>query len=188
MMDKSHYRNIMRQKRHRLTVEQQQLSAERLKANITTLEIFQTKQRIACYLANDGEIDPQLFMEQAIKQQKACYLPVIDANDIMHFARYTPGCTMTTNRYGIDEPQTSDILAADQLDIIFLPLVAFDLRGERLGRGKGYYDHTLGRVKGSMPILIGLAYAFQQVDQLPRDEWDIALNGVCTDNQYLTFS
>jgi len=185
-MDKTQIRQQMRKLRQNLSSEQQQLAATQLGEIMATLDVFKACKRFACYLANDGEIDPLCLIHDAMTQHKHCYLPILGKNDVMRFARYFPGCDTHLNRYGIDEPITEDILSAGELDLILLPLVAFDLRGNRLGRGKGYYDRTLAQIEAPKPFLMGLAHTFQQVDNLPHDEWDIALNALCTDQQYFT--
>ena len=71
---------------------------------------------------------------------------------------------------------------------VILPLLAFDGAGTRLGQGGGYYDRTLAALRASGPALaIGLAYAGQQVDRLPCDAHDQRLDGVITENAYLSF-
>jgi len=72
--------------------------------------------------------------------------------------------------------------------LIFLPLVAFDNAGNRLGMGGGYYDRTLAwkqrRRYWHGSRLIGVAYGFQQLERLPVESWDIGLDGILTDRQY----
>ena len=73
--------------------------------------------------------------------------------------------------------------------MIFLPVVAFDINGNRLGRGAGYYDRTLAFVNEQIeqgthikPCLIGLAYEFQKIEQIITDKWDVALDIIVTEN------
>ena len=63
--------------------------------------------------------------------------------------------------------------------MIFLPVVGWDSHGGRLGMGGGYYDRALAGIVG--PVLVGLAYGSQQVEQIPRESWDIVLDYVATD-------
>ncbi len=71
------------------------------------------------------------------------------------------------------------------LDLILMPLVGFDLQGNRLGMGGGFYDRSLAflryRLYWKRPRLLGLAYDFQQVDILTADPWDIPMQAVVTD-------
>lgn len=109
------------------------------------------------------------------------FLPVIVANKQLSFAQWAIDAKLTANRYGIPEPhdQAPRCAVAD-LDIIILPLVAWDRQGGRLGMGGGYYDRTLAGVRG--PLLVGLSHAQQEVPQVPRDDWDVPLDFVVTEN------
>ena len=71
-----------------------------------------------------------------------------------------------------------------RLDVVLVPLVAFDRRGTRLGHGAGYYDAAFAfrhRSRRTRPVLVGLAHAFQEVDHIDEREWDVPLDVVVTD-------
>src|SRR5205814_709954 len=91
------------------------------------------------------------------------------------------------NRLGIAEPKVSarDLVRAEDVDLVLLPVVAFDARGNRLGRGAGFYDRSLAfrrhRRHLQRPHLLGLAHDFQRVAAVPVDAWDVPLDGVITD-------
>ena len=93
------------------------------------------------------------------------------------------------NRFGIKEPISTDIINADQLDILFMPLVGFDKDKNRIGMGGGFYDRTLAFKKqqkmAKNPKLIGLAFDCQQVEQLEVQEWDVPLDVIITPSQIL---
>lgn len=81
-------------------------------------------------------------------------------------------------------------LQAEDLDIVITPLAAFDLQGHRLGTGGGYYDRTFAFLQKNTvkkPKIIGLAYAEQQAELLPHDQWDIDLDGVVTEKGIVWF-
>lgn len=120
---------------------------------------------------------------------KKCYLPVLSSSTekLLQFAEYTPNTQLAPNRYDILEPQAAKTIAPEQLDLVIMPLVAFDDWGNRLGMGGGYYDKTfafLREEKNKMPVLIGLAYAMQEVSTLPADEWDVPLRGILTETGF----
>ena len=75
------------------------------------------------------------------------------------------------------------------MDIIFVPLVAFDRNGNRLGMGGGFYDRALAFTQNSTnlsrPLLLGLAHHFQEVERLTSKKWDIPLNGILTDQEFI---
>ena len=75
-------------------------------------------------------------------------------------------------RFGILEPTGERRLAGQDQEelVVFVPGVAFDLRGNRLGRGKGWYDRLIKKL--GQAILVALAYDFQIVDEVPAEEWD----------------
>lgn len=167
----------------------------RLRANATQLREFRAGKRIAAYLTNDGEIDPQPILARATRLGKRCYLPVLSPafHDRLWFAPLQPDTRLARNRFGIPEPiaHPCDLLDARDLDVIFLPLVAFDARGHRLGMGGGFYDRSLAflrlRTNWRKPRLIGLAYDFQRVDALAAQPWDVPLHAAATDRTIYSF-
>lgn len=182
-------RRAMRQKRRGLD-RHARIRAERgLVRWLVRLPAFRKAQRIGVYLGNDGELDPARLVRRARAMGKRCYLPVLrDRPDItLRFAAFDPGTPMRANRFGIDEPAVPRrrLLSARRLDLLLMPLVAFDAAGNRLGMGGGYYDRTLAyrrqRVRWRRPRLLGVAFAFQQVAALPFEPWDVPLDGVITD-------
>lgn len=105
--------------------------------------------------------------------------------------RYDENDALQLNRYFIPEPVNilREIMSA-QLDIVITPLVAFDLNGHRLGTGGGYYDRTfefLHKNNVKKPRIIGLAYSAQQAEFIPIDPWDIQMNGVLTEKEFIFF-
>lgn len=94
---------------------------------------------------------------------------------------------MRPNGFRIPEPQVAaDLLMTPQdLDLLILPLVAFDTEGYRLGMGGGFYDRSLASISHRQhwqhPRLLGVGHAFQQLDRVPREPWDVPLSIICTD-------
>jgi len=108
----------------------------------------------------------------------------------MHFAKYSNGQTLSKNRFGIPEPsrKVSGALPTFLLSTVLVPLVAFDLEGNRLGMGGGFYDRLFDRKRVKRkPRLIGIAYEFQRVSHLPTESWDIPLDGVITEKSFYRF-
>lgn len=103
--------------------------------------------------------------------------------------RYHP---LVNNRYGILEPSTKYIKPTAQLDIILMPLVGFDRLGNRLGMGGGYYDRALAfkrrQAWRKKPLLIGLAFDGQEIQQLAAQPWDIPMDAVATPTRFIRFS
>ncbi len=194
-METQTQRRRIRQARRALSVKQQQDASLQLCENLISLPLIRAARRIGLYLASDGEIDPATFVKWAWAQQMKCYLPVIptEKNRVMQFAEYHAQSVMKNNRYGIPEPQSEskDQLQAVQLDVILMPLVAFDRSGNRIGMGGGYYDRMLAfksqQPYHQAPELIGLAHSFQQLHEISPAAWDIPLDGIATETQAVLF-
>ena len=191
MTDKIAIRQQVRQKRSALPAYRQHLAsyalARRVLLNVSAIH---HANRIAFYLAQDGEIDLLPLMLHCFRQGRQCYLPVLGRpdNKILNFAEWKPGQPMIQNRYGIPEPAVHDfhLLSAADIELIFMPLVAFDACGNRLGMGGGYYDHTLSkccvaninrhdrtRHTKKCPFLVATGHDIQHVPKLAHEAWDV---------------
>ncbi|MGB5622295.1 MAG: 5-formyltetrahydrofolate cyclo-ligase, partial [Gammaproteobacteria bacterium] len=143
---------------------------------------------IAAYLPLDGELDPQPLMHLASARGKRVCLPMIDPvrPGSMDLGYLDPGTRLLPNRFGILEPWRRSTVHAPliHIDVVLVPLVAFDDAGNRLGMGAGYYDRLLQRRQHGQwqrPLLVGTAFEVQRVDRLPCQPWDVALDYVITE-------
>ncbi len=191
-MSNSSIRAQKRELRNRLTCLEQTMHAMRLASRVCRLQPFVAGRRIACYLANDGEIDPVYVVRTAWKMRKRVYLPILSPfQRKLYFAPYIDGMEMHINRFGIPEPACSPVnwLRPWQLDLMLLPLVAFDANGNRLGMGGGFYDRSLAyrqsRTRSLKPKLIGLAHELQHEPQLATNSWDIPLDIIATEERVI---
>lgn len=194
-MSRVQLRREMRRRRRQLSPVQQKRAAHNLLRQVKSLPQFLRARRIAVYLANDGEINPEPVIEQIRKMGKTCYLPVLQPLVVnrLWFVRYDHATPMTHNRFGIPEPRMKGFSDrqrnrshARDLDLVLFPLVAFDEKGGRMGMGGGFYDRTFAftrQRRSARPALVGLAHECQKVDALPVESWDIRLQGVVTDQK-----
>ena len=148
---------------------------------IRRINQYRHATKIALYQAIRGEISLVPLWNSAPLQGKYCYFPVLNPNKTLSFLPATPNTIFKANRYNIQEPDVPHHLALEpgELDIIFMPLVAFDEYGTRLGMGAGYYDRTLSGEK--RPLLIGVAYEFQRLAYIAPQPWDVPLAGIVTE-------
>lgn len=101
--------------------------------------------------------------------------------DVLEFAN---GIELQRHDLGFTQPQNGEVKAADELDGFLIPGLAFDRKGQRLGRGKGYYDRSLQASSGTR---VGVCYQVQLVDQLEVAEaHDLAMDYVLTENETVT--
>lgn len=143
---------------------------------------LQSASCVAGYLATDGELDLGPLITEL---RNTIALPRVGDRQTMTFHRYLGEAALTLNRFGIAEP-TADAptVPAGALDVLLIPLVAFDAQLTRLGRGGGYYDRFLAQYPThARPLLIGVAHACQlSIDPLPMEPWDVPLNAVVTED------
>ena len=194
MKDTKHsLRQTLRKQRKAVTPEQRSQASLALLTQAKKLKLFTPHQHIACYMAHDGEIDPTLLLKYAWELGKSCYLPIIPKHsNSMHFIKVQPEQVLLNNHFGILEPvfDVNQEIEPQELDLVIAPLVAFDKHGHRLGRGKGYYDQSfsfLTKSKISKPVMMGVAYQFQCVDELPSVGHDVPMHRVLTEEQYYDF-
>jgi len=127
--------------------------------------------RLGMYFAVAGEVDCAELIGEAWDRQRRVLLPVL-RRDALAFAPYQANSTLGANRFGIPEPQVKSVAlwSPQNLDLVAVPLVAFDSAGNRLGSGGGYYDRSFQFLRHRRvwrrPILVGLAYEFQKVPRL----------------------
>lgn len=189
MKDRLQLRKALRAKRKAISPRDQQTLAEQLKQTALSADLLTPGNTMAVYLANDGEVQTEALIEQAWANNIRVCLPVLHpfAKQHLLFLNYNAQTPMTTNAFGIKEPllDCSAVVPIKQIDQLFLPLVGFDLFGNRIGMGGGFYDRTLATVEANSINLIGLAHDCQQVDQIPTEAWDIPLDAILTPSRWL---
>ncbi len=192
MNDKVELRKTIRDRRRSLSPEQQASAAQELLARLQTVPAFLAATKIALYLVNDGEIDPIEVMQWCWTHSKQAYVPIVvkEGKNILLFAPVNEQTKYVENRFGIREPliEPEQTITAQGLDLVLMPLVAFDQKGNRLGMGGGFYDTTFAFLKKistknraiERPQLIGIAHEIQKVDDIVVEQWDIPLTTVVT--------
>ena len=173
-------RQQVRDLRRQLPATTQSGAALQLVEQFQHHPLIQRARRVALYLANDGELDTRAAIEWCWQQQIQVCLPVLHPFSEGHllFLDFTPTTPMTSNRFGIAEPQLDcrAIISKSAIDVLFTPLVAFDALGNRLGMGGGFYDRALEDWKqNKKPVPVGLAHDCQQVEAIPTEHWDVPL-------------
>ena len=174
-----------------MTLPDRQKAAQTAATIFAKQAFFKSCHHVASYLPIRNEFDAMPLMEELWRAKKTCYLPVIatDQEKTLHFVRYQHGDALHKNRYGVLEPiKHLAAISPAHLDIVITPLIAFDVQGHRLGTGGGFYDKTfsfLQQTRPRKPLMIGLGYAIQQARSLPVDPWDVLLDGIVTEQQFI---
>jgi len=150
-------------------------------------------KRIGAYLAAGSELDIEILLSTALQRGASVWLPQIPARGRrMWFSRLTAqGHWYRHPRYGITEFD-GPCLRAEKLDVLFIPLLAVDAQGYRMGQGGGFYDSSLAFRRRhacyGKPLLVGVAYDCQRVAAVPREAWDIRLDCLLTESGLYRFS
>lgn len=188
-------RRQLRAQRRALSVGERQAAAAAAAQHVAGWVRWADAARVAGYWACDGELDPAPLLEQAWAAQREVYLPVVLEDRSLGFAPYGPETPLHRNRFNIPEPEApaKDWLEAVQLDVVLVPLVAFDGVGTRLGMGGGFYDHSFSFLRdaayrGRRPTLLGLGYDWQKTAALVRRPWDVPLDAAATERVLYVFS
>ena len=139
---------------------------------------------VAGYWPVRDELDCRGLMTELTRAAHPLALPVVAGEDRpLAFRAWTPGMALEPGTYGIPAPPRSSPLVRPHL--VLVPLLAFDARGHRLGYGGGYYDRTIGALRRGRrpPLIVGLAYAAQEIDAVPAGGGDEALDWVVTEDE-----
>lgn len=192
-LQKTYIRTRIKNERQNLTSPFMQRAAIAILGHTSQAKIIENHEHIAFYLPIGGEVSCMPIIEYALSLGKKCYVPKVDQKKerTMCFYPYTGQASLTKGAFGIYEPvdDGAKAISANKLSLVFMPLVAFDGEGNRLGMGGGYYDTFFANLnKKRRPELIGLAYNFQKVAKIPTEKWDLRMDAVITPNHFLRFN
>lgn len=175
-------RTEIRAKRRSLLPREQYQAGIALARNLSSVTRF-NRGLLSAYVADDGEIDPFKFLSRTKGKPLRIYLPYVDFAKRMHLLHWKPGDKLMVGRWGILHPSPAKsrrLRYVKLLNVALIPVVAFDKTGNRLGRGGGFYDRLLQELNGRGRS-IGLAHHFQEVEEIPTNDWDQALDEIITD-------
>jgi 5-formyltetrahydrofolate cyclo-ligase len=144
---------------------------------------------LAVYFSSDGEVQLNSLVKHAWHVGKSIYLPVLHpfAHNRLWFSEWRRQDVLRPNRFRIPEPiaRLRKPVDARRLDMVLVPLVAFDSRCSRIGMGGGFYDRTFGyRLRHRCwhrPLLVGVAHDVQQCETIRVNAWDVRLDAVITE-------
>ena len=181
----------LRRQREQLAPVARIAAARGVAAALEQLPEFLVDTRVAGYWAVGGELPLHAALVALQSRGQQYHLPVLQPGRRLAFAPWRRGVELQPNRYGIPEPACApaDLLAPEMLDLVLVPLLAFDRRGHRLGTGGGFYDRTFAFLRGlprpAQPVLVGIGYSFQETAAIPAQGWDIQMDFVATERELI---
>lgn len=179
-------REAIKQQRQRLSNDFRRHAAAKIDAQLQQHPAFLSAKHIGTYWPTAGEVDVSRI---ATRQNQIQYLPILQesvrpwAGKGLLFANKAQ--PTLPNQFGIPEPTGADFISAAELDYILVPLVGFDRAGNRLGQGGGYYDRAMKHLTRTFKL--GVAYAFQELEEMEVQRWDVPLDGIVTEEEWILF-
>ena len=185
--DKTFLRSHYKKKRLSLTKQEVDDLSQRVCKQLDKLNIWKLKHyHIFISILKYNELDTSSIINKLKSEQKIIIVPKISNNELVHIA-INDETEFGLNEFGIKEPNDGNHFIIENLDIIFIPLLAFDIEGHRVGYGKGYYDRFLKLTKNST-LKIGLSF-FDPINKiLDIDDNDVKLDYCVTPKQVHKFN
>ena len=160
---------------------------------VTESRDFQNAKSLSLYLHMDDEIITEDILKTALKRGKKCYIPryfmggncmeMVELYDMQDYE------TLPLTKWNIKQPgddeKRPEALEQGSLDLMLIPGMAFSLKGQRLGRGKGYYDTYLSKAEslGIRPKTLALAFNEQIMPEIPCDSHDFTIDSIIYPNE-----
>ncbi len=165
------------------------LATELFAKSLFASSLFASGKHVAAYWAAGSELSLKPLLALLLARGVFVYLPRIAAGGEMQFLRFHGESCLVPSPHGILAPNidASGAIAAHDIDVMLLPLLAFDPCGARLGQGGGYYDRYLQGISANKPLRIGVGFHFQAQTHVPHAKLDERLHAAITDGGVFRF-
>jgi 5-formyltetrahydrofolate cyclo-ligase len=189
--EKAALRVMMIALRRSLSEQSREAMSMAISRHLLALPEVVNARHIHVYLSIPGsaEVGTSAIIEGLASMGKLLSVPVIRNGELLT-AAFEKGSALRPAQFGQPEPDEVKVADESNLDMVLMPLLAFDERGHRIGYGKGFYDRFLRRLllKGITPCRIGLSFLQQKVDAVPADSRDELLDGVVHEHGIIRFN
>ncbi len=193
-MTKAQIRADQKLLRNQLSIEDQRLLSKEVREQLFQTEAYARCSNIYTFVSFGSEIDTHEIIRKAITDKKTIYVPRVEGKQI-EFYRLQDFKLLIRSKYGILEPTVDENLLHVPADsnlnynkyynLMLLPGLAFDVKGNRIGYGAGYYDKFLSLHQDNYFYKIAMGYDFQLLDELPAEEYDRTANMVITPSRQI---
>ncbi len=178
--EKDKFRKEIAAKKRKFTQEDLLRMSEEVFSVLEITGSFQNATSIFIYNSMSDEVATQDFIKRW-KHEKKFYFPAV-VDDNLVFRSVADDTVYTKSKIGVNEPSGTDFVDFGKLDLVIVPGVAFDRKGNRLGRGKGYYDRFLAGIKAPK---VGVCFDFQLSDQIPVSDNDVKMDIIVAENDLI---
>lgn len=164
------------------SIENRELKSHEIFNNLQSLNVWKSAKIIHTYVSFKSEVDTRFIIYHALLEGKKVLCPIVK-DDLLLVGEIKSFNDLKTGKYGIMEPEVSIDINLEEIDLIIVPGIAFDLEGYRIGYGKGYYDRFLNDLK--RPIKVGLTYDDLILENIPHDLHDIRVDYVISEKRII---
>jgi len=180
---KSELRKQLRRRRVAIGKPQRRHCERRAALQLLRWRRLRKARHIAVYLSARSELSTRTLIARLLRQGCKLWVPVTGSAATMRFVPLRRDGKLRRGPLGLRQPvRGRPCRGARRMDLILLPLLGFDAQGHRLGNGGGYYDRALATPRaGRRPLLVGYAYAAQEMAAIPAESWDVRLDAVVTE-------
>ena len=175
-MEKYEIRNKVKSLRVMLTEEEKMTAAEEVFDRLEKTAAFLLAESILMYHSLPDELSTHKFLSKWATRKKF-YLPRVNGVNL-EILPYDES-RLELGSFHIEEPTGNDVADPSEIELVVVPGVAFDRKGKRLGRGKGFYDRFL---KESRATKVGVGYEFQLIEEVPSEPHDVGMDIIVTQN------
>jgi len=187
-LDKKELRKQIITERDQLTDDEIATKSAIIAEKLYSLPAFNQAEAIMYFVSFGSEVDTRPMVEETIRRGKTALAPkaVPQSRELIPSRIIDWESDLMPGYYNIPEPRAGALrpYAPEQIDLLIVPGVAFDLKGNRLGYGGGYYDRFFSLLKPGTP-LVALVFDLQIVPAVPIDEWDRPVDCVITDQRLI---
>jgi 5-formyltetrahydrofolate cyclo-ligase len=184
-------RRTLRSRRRAISPVERKAAAQQVARQIAATGWLRPGRHIGLYLAMPEELETAPLLALALRRGCTISLPRVVAKRQGRMRFFDLRGTVTKGAFGIREPRGTRYRPVRSLDLVIVPLVGFDLQGNRMGMGRGFYDISFAhrRLLGHWrrPLLVGVAYDTQCVPALPLERHDVPLDAIVTESSLRRF-
>ncbi|MFQ5454706.1 MAG: 5-formyltetrahydrofolate cyclo-ligase [Nitrospirota bacterium] len=188
VLEKVRIRKRIKEQRDRLSRAERREKSRKIKKRLFALDDFLLSMAIHFFVSFGSEVETAEIIKEAINKGKRVAVPITEHkhNSLILSQINDYDKELETGHWGILEPRKKYLreVNIDDIELMVLPGVVFDEKGNRIGYGKGYYDRLLSGIKGKIP-LVGLCYEMQVLKEIPSLHYDIIVDKIITEERVI---
>lgn len=156
-----------------LTEEYKKTSSQKIFEEIVNLESYKEAKNIFCYVNMENEPNTRILIDDSLKKGKNVYIPKVYKMGVMRAYKFSSWGNLEEGVFGILEPKEENSGNPENFDLIIVPCLAYNYKGDRLGHGRGYYDRYLENLDCKKVIVAFSKFCFEDI---PMEDFDKKVN------------